>query len=161
MGSYNIIIACLPCGVYGVTSAANVVAHMRRSFPSIAAGLMVGIAGGAPVLPQRDIRLGDVVVSEPGAGFGGVLQYDFGKTVQEGRFVHTGVLNKPPKIFLTAIAKLKSEHLFQQHNGIDNIIAHSLGNGSVPQEFARPPSYSDGLSQANYDHPSENGSCDR
>ncbi|KAK6544893.1 hypothetical protein TWF694_001572 [Orbilia ellipsospora] len=32
VGSYNII-ACLPNGVYGLTSAANVASHMRRSFP--------------------------------------------------------------------------------------------------------------------------------
>ncbi|KAJ6258219.1 Vegetative incompatibility protein [Drechslerella dactyloides] len=157
VGSCNIIIACLPSGVYGVTSAASVAAQMRRSFPSIKAGLMVGIAGGAPMPPQRDIRLGDVVVSEPVPGFPGVLQYDFGKTVQEGRLVQTGVLNKPPKQFLTAIAKLKS----RQNSGINNIITDCLRHGNVPREFARPPSYSDRLFYADYEHPSENASCDR
>ncbi|RVD84933.1 uncharacterized protein DFL_003269 [Arthrobotrys flagrans] len=172
IGSYNIIIACLPSGVYGVTSAAIVATQMRRSFPDLIAALMVGIAGGAPEPPQRDIRLGDVVVSEPIAGFGGVLQYDFGKTEQEGRFVQTGVLNKPPKIFLAAIAKLKSDYLLQQNNrsgansqnnnaNIGDIIANSLTNGTVPQEFARPPNDSDRLFQANYDHPSKNASCDQ
>ncbi|KAJ6258029.1 Vegetative incompatibility protein [Drechslerella dactyloides] len=157
VGSCNIIIACLPSGVYGVTSAASVAAQMRRSFPSIKAGLMVGIAGGAPMPPQRDIRLGDVVVSEPVPGFPGVLQYDFGKTVQEGRLVQTGVLNKPPKQFLTAIAKLKS----RQNSGINNIITDCLRHGNVPREFTRPPSYSDRLFYADYEHPSENASCDR
>ncbi|KAK6350166.1 hypothetical protein TWF696_006410 [Orbilia brochopaga] len=154
VGQSNIIIACLPSGVYGVTSAATVIAHMRRSFPSIKSCLMVGIAGGAPMLPQRDIRLGDVVVSEPVKGFGGVLQYDFGKTVQEGRFVQTGVLNKPPKIFLTALAKLKSENLLQQQSGTDDI-------PPIPQEFSRPQKNSDQLFQTHYDHPPENSSCDQ
>ncbi|KAK6495590.1 hypothetical protein TWF481_002638 [Arthrobotrys musiformis] len=161
VGSYNVIIACLPCGVYGVTSAAHVASQMRRSFPSIIVGLMVGIAGGAPTPPQRDIRLGDVVVSEPAGGFGGVLPYDVGKTVQEGRFVQTGVSNELPKVFLLAIAKLKSEYLLQQCRGIDDIIARSLSNETVPQEFARPPNDSDRLFQARYDHSSENASCDR
>ncbi|KAJ6258222.1 hypothetical protein Dda_7141 [Drechslerella dactyloides] len=160
VGSCNIIIACLPSGVYGVTSAASVAAQMRRSFPSIKAGLMVGIAGGAPVLPQRDIRLGDVVVSEPVPGFPGVVQYDFGKTVQEGRLVQTGVLNKPPKQFLTVVAKLKSESLLRQNNGINDIIAETLRRGAAPQEFSRPPNDSDRLFQADYDHPSESASCD-
>ncbi|OCK72644.1 hypothetical protein K432DRAFT_412475, partial [Lepidopterella palustris CBS 459.81] len=31
---------------------------------------------------KHDIRLGDIVVSAPGDGNGGVFQYDFGKTIQ-------------------------------------------------------------------------------
>ncbi|KAF3911535.1 hypothetical protein ABW20_dc0109146 [Dactylellina cionopaga] len=152
VGDYNIIIACLPSGTYGVTSAAIVATHMYRSFPSITACLMVGIAGGAPILPHNDIRLGDVVVSEPVAGFGGVLQYDFGKTTQAGRFVQTGVLNKPPKIFLTALAKLKAEHLLRQQKDEDILV--------IPEVFARPSNDNDHLFQAHYDHPLENYSCD-
>jgi hypothetical protein len=53
--------------------------HMLSSFPSIRFGLMVGIGGGAPKLPDRDIRLGDVVVSMPTGTYGGVIQYDYGK----------------------------------------------------------------------------------
>ncbi|KAK6512514.1 hypothetical protein TWF481_001398 [Arthrobotrys musiformis] len=173
IGSYHVIIACLPSGVYGVTSAAIVAKQMRQSFPDIEAALMVGIAGGAPDPPQRDIRLGDVVVSEPVPGFGGVLQYDFGKTVQAGRFVQSGVLNKPPKVFLAATAKLKADSQLQggsqpgseayprKKNSVyvDRIIAHSLENGIVPLEFARPPNYSDKLFKADYDHPPENDSC--
>src|SRR4051812_45389526 len=158
VGHCNIIITCLPSGVYGIASTTDVVVNMRRSFPSITAGLLVGVGGGAPVLPQNDIRLGDVVVSEPVPGFGGVLQYDFGKTMQEGQFVQTGVLNKPPIIFLKAIAKLKSGYLQGQHN---NIIMDVLINGSVPKEFARPPADSDRLFQALYNHPFGNESCDQ
>ena len=53
---------------------------MLSSFPSIRFRLMVGIEGGAPHA-HADIRLGDVVVSKPTESFGGVVQYDFGKTV--------------------------------------------------------------------------------
>ncbi|KAK6535573.1 hypothetical protein TWF694_002028 [Orbilia ellipsospora] len=174
IGSYHVIIACLPSGVYGVTSAAVIATQMRQSFPDIEVALVVGIAGGAPNPPERDTRLGDVVVSEPVPGFGGVLQYDFGKTVQAGRFVQTGVVNKPPKIFLAATAKLKAESQLRgtsqpgsavcpgKQNSIyvDNIIADSLKNGSLPPEFGRPPNDSDKLFEANCDHPSENDSCD-
>ena len=41
----------------------------------------MGIAGGAPSL-KHDIRLGDVVVSSPASRMGGVIHYEFGKTVQ-------------------------------------------------------------------------------
>jgi len=70
-------------------------------------GLMIGIRGRVPS-EERDIRLGDVVVSKPTAAFGGVIQYDFGKTVQNGKFVRTGSLNKPPEVLLTALAKLEA-----------------------------------------------------
>ncbi|KAK6514630.1 hypothetical protein TWF281_004828 [Arthrobotrys megalospora] len=155
VGHYNIIIVCLPAGVYGTTSAATAVIQMRRSFPSITAGLMVGIGGGVPL--PHDIRLGDVVVSEPVPGFGGVLQYDFGKTVQEGRFIQTGVLDKPPKLFLTAIAKLKSEHTVRWPRiGIEDLIAALIEEGRIPKQFARPPANSDRLFKAEYDHPAVN-----
>ncbi|EPS38851.1 hypothetical protein H072_7348 [Dactylellina haptotyla CBS 200.50] len=87
IGSHNIIIACLLVGVYNLTSTANVAYHLRRSFPLITATLMVGIAGGVPTLLRKDIKLGDVVVGEPIPGCRGVLQYDFGKTIQAGRFI--------------------------------------------------------------------------
>ena len=60
---HNIVIACLPSGVYGTIAAATVAANMRTTFPSIRFGLMVGIGGGVPSA-NDDIRLGDVVVSK-------------------------------------------------------------------------------------------------
>src|ERR1700723_4215572 len=75
ISGHNIVIACLPSGVYGTVSAATVAAHMRITFPSIRFGLMVGIGGGVPST-NNDIRLGDIVVSKPTSGFGGVVQYD-------------------------------------------------------------------------------------
>jgi hypothetical protein len=44
----------------------------------------------------NNIRLGDIIVSKPTSTFGGVVQYDYGKTVTKGRFERIGVLNKPP-----------------------------------------------------------------
>lgn len=70
IGEHNVVIAGLPKGKYGLTSAATVAKDMLRSFESIRFGLMVGIGGGAPS-PKHDIRLGDVVVSMPVARTGG------------------------------------------------------------------------------------------
>ncbi len=44
---------------------------MLRTFPNVRICLMVGIGGGAPS-PKHDIRLGDIVVSAPRDGHGGV-----------------------------------------------------------------------------------------
>lgn len=57
---HNVVLACLPSGEYGTNAAANVAAHMWRSFPKIQMLLLVGIAGGVP--SPADVRLGDVVV---------------------------------------------------------------------------------------------------
>ncbi|KAI9862948.1 MAG: hypothetical protein M1813_004121 [Trichoglossum hirsutum] len=82
-------------------AAAAVVTQMVSSFKSIEFGLMVGIGGGVPSA-KHDIRLGDVVVSVPGPRCGGVIQYDFGKTVSGGQFIRTGSLNSPSPMLLGA-----------------------------------------------------------
>ncbi|PLN78803.1 nucleoside phosphorylase domain-containing protein [Aspergillus taichungensis] len=58
---HKLVVACLPSGVYGTTSAAVVTAYLRSTFPNIRYGLMVGIGGGVPS-EAADIRLGDVVL---------------------------------------------------------------------------------------------------
>lgn len=79
------VIGCLPAGRYGTSSAACVAPDMMRTFSGLRFALMVGIGGALPTA-NRDIRLGDVVVSMPHGTFGGVIQYDLGKSLSNGRF---------------------------------------------------------------------------
>ncbi|PWY83560.1 hypothetical protein BO70DRAFT_370770 [Aspergillus heteromorphus CBS 117.55] len=125
IGNRNVVIACLPAGVYGTTSATTVASSMRFSFGSIHHLLMVGIGGGAPS-ESADIRLGDVVVSVPTARFEGVVQYDYGKTVQEGRFERTGRLNKPSTSLLTAITNLRAEYLLRENLLFESDYEHDI-----------------------------------
>ncbi|KAK5988372.1 Ankyrin-R-like protein [Cladobotryum mycophilum] len=106
IGKHNIVIACLPDGEIGTSSAANVVTQMVNTFPFIKFGLMVGIGGGIP----PEVRLGDVVVSKPVGLLSGVVQWDLGKATQGGKFERTGSLNRPPKALLTALTKLRTSH---------------------------------------------------
>ncbi|KAH8842322.1 hypothetical protein MCOR27_011757 [Pyricularia oryzae] len=69
---HNVVIACLPAGIIGMTSAATVAKDMLRTFKSIRFALMVGIGGGIPS-GTHDIRLGDIVVSQPTGTSGGVI----------------------------------------------------------------------------------------
>ena len=110
IGVHNIVIAALPAGMYGQVSAASVAKDMAASFPQIRVGLLVGIGGGIPQ-PEReiDIRLGDIVVSEPSGQNGGVVQYDAGKATAAG-FELKGFLNAPPTALLNATTKLKARH---------------------------------------------------
>ncbi|KKZ59879.1 hypothetical protein EMCG_05308 [[Emmonsia] crescens] len=105
VGVHNIVIACLPKGEIGNNNAATVATRMTSTFPSIKFGLMVGIGGGV----SKSVRLGDVVVSTPTDGFGRVVQWDFGKTQQEG-FKQTGALNRSSTELLTVLTKLEKEH---------------------------------------------------
>lgn len=74
MGKHNIVIASLAAGVYGTTPAATTASGLISSLPQIRIGLLVGI-GGAIARPEKwkDIRLGDVVVSQPDGATGGVV----------------------------------------------------------------------------------------
>lgn len=84
MGDHNIVIASLPAGLYGTTSAATTASGLLASLPQVRVALLVGIGGGiARPESGRDIRLGDVVVSQPEGTTGGVIQYDLGKAGQE------------------------------------------------------------------------------
>ncbi|KXH43881.1 phosphorylase superfamily protein [Colletotrichum salicis] len=112
IGVHNVVVACLPAGQMGTNQAATVASQMRTSFPLLRFGVLVGIGGGVPNLDDDiDIRLGDVVISQPSGQHGGVIQYDFGKTGADGRVARTGSLNAPPTILLNALAKLRSNDL--------------------------------------------------
>ena len=106
IGGHNIVVACLAKGEIGNNNSATVAVRMTTTFPSIKFGLMVGIGGGVP----KSVRLGDIVVSTPIDEFGGVVQWDFGKTEQGGIFKRTGALNHPPTELLTALSKLEKDH---------------------------------------------------
>ncbi|KAH8693470.1 nucleoside phosphorylase domain-containing protein, partial [Phaeosphaeriaceae sp. PMI808] len=114
MGEHNVVIACLPAGETGTNSAAAVAVRMLSKFKSIRFGLMVGIGGGVPS-DKADVRLGDVVVSQPHSEHGGVVQYDLGKRTARG-FERIGYLNKPPYILLNALTKVQMIHLKGQGN---------------------------------------------
>ncbi|KAK2928967.1 Nucleoside phosphorylase superfamily [Fusarium oxysporum f. sp. vasinfectum] len=104
----KVVIGCLPYGVAGTTSATRVAEHMRQTFTALQYTLLVGVGGGIPS-KEVDVRLGDVVVSVPSANSPGVIQYDYGKDVQNDRFVTTGTLNRPPDRLLIAVSRLRSQ----------------------------------------------------
>ncbi|GFF31666.1 hypothetical protein IFM46972_03300 [Aspergillus udagawae] len=155
VSSHNVVIACLPLGVYGTISASNVVSHMVSTYPNIRFGLMVGIGGGVPS-KGADIRLGDVVVSKPTATSGGVIQYDYGKTLSGGHFQRTGSLNKPPPILLKAVAQLESDYMTGK-NLVNKIIGDALQKEEIRRKFSRPEC--DWLFQSTYDHWGKEANC--
>ncbi|KAL3465971.1 hypothetical protein BJX64DRAFT_284904 [Aspergillus heterothallicus] len=148
IGGHNVVMACLPSGVYGHTSAAIVAQQMLSTFPSIRQGfgLMVGIGGGAPNAVGVDIRLGDIVVSKPTDRFPGVVQYDFGKTLADGVFHRTGTLNKPPEALLTAISRMQASSIVAREGIIEKHMQEAACRyPHMKQFFAYPGSDKDRL----------------
>ncbi|GMF67476.1 unnamed protein product [Aspergillus oryzae] len=138
-GEHNVVIASLPSGRYGTVTAATAAKQMLSSFPSIKFGLMVGIGGGIPS-DEHDIRLGDVVVSQPTGAFGGVRQYDCGKVTARG-FEECGALNCPPEALLNAMGELQSNHEMMGGTSIPAILESMYAAYPAMADSRRGPAY--------------------
>jgi nucleoside phosphorylase len=155
IGGHQVVIAVLPDGEYGTSSAAGVARDMLHSFPNIRFGLMVGIGGGVPT--KRDIRLGDVVVSSSRNGRGGLLQYDFGKELQGQEFHQTGFLNQPPPILRAAVSGLQAQYEEEGHRLKESIQTVLESNKRLKRKYTRPPPETDRLYESQFAHVPDSG----
>ncbi|EHK18147.1 uncharacterized protein TRIVIDRAFT_159440 [Trichoderma virens Gv29-8] len=160
IGKHNIVIAVLPNGKYGVSSAAGVARDMLHSFPNIRIGLLVGIGGGAPSL-THDIRLGDVIVGVSNNGKSAVFQYDFRKAIQGQEFLKTGFLNQPPPVLRTAINGLMAQYEIegnQLREAVDSVL--NKNPRLRKRGYMRPEAITDRLYRSQVIHPLNSGtSC--
>ncbi|KAL7815164.1 hypothetical protein V8C26DRAFT_429541 [Trichoderma gracile] len=151
IGDHNVVLATLPAGQTGTNSAAAVAVQLQSDFPAMRFGLMVGVGGGVPGV--EDVRLGDVVVSQPQSMHGGVVQYDLGKT-RPGGFERTGFLNTPPTVLLNATAQLQARQL-----RFKNMLSVHISRANHLPHFTRENAGDDHLYQATYQHVGAS-SCD-
>ncbi|KAJ6101892.1 hypothetical protein N7486_004319 [Penicillium sp. IBT 16267x] len=153
IGKHYVVVACLPGGQYGTTSATTVANNMLRTFSkSLRIGLMVGIGGGIPSA-AHDIRLGDVVISCPQGTCGGVIQYDMGKIIADGEFERTGSLNSPPRALLTAVGTMRAAGL-RDDPRYPEYLQNAIGRTARTRKiFGRPTAQQ-------HDHPTSASSCD-
>lgn len=156
VGDHNVAISSLPVGEVGTNSAAHVARDMLRTFRAINIRLLVGVGGGVPS-SKHDIRLGDIVVSKPSKGHGGVFQYDFGKNKASG-FEKTGSLNAPPRKLLSAVTTLIGRHGHQGHSKIPDYLSPAK-NLDLPKEIAYPAQEVDELFEPTYAHVGNNMRC--
>ncbi|KAF5547710.1 ankyrin protein 3 [Fusarium mexicanum] len=147
MNNHDVVIACLPAAQYGTNNAASVLSNMRRTFPNIEIGLMVGIGGGVPL--KADIRLGDIVVGIR------VMQYDMGKTLKDG-FQRTGDPKIPDPTIRTVISNLRSRHELSGSR-VPSILREKTGSYAA---YSRP-SDPDRLFLASYHHGDSDLPCDK
>ncbi|KAI7969609.1 hypothetical protein EIK77_001136 [Talaromyces pinophilus] len=160
IGRHHVVIACLPDGQYGTTSATTVAINMMRTFSdSLRIGLMVGIGGGAPSV-EHDIRLGDIVVSRPEGSHGGVIQHDMRKINKDGKVHLIGSLNSPPKPMLNALAQMRAAELYDDPQYPRYLLEAIRRNTRTRKNFSRPDDKFDRLFKQEHEHLDDATSCD-
>jgi nucleoside phosphorylase len=159
IGKHNVVIAVLPHGEYGISSATGVAKDMLHSFPNVRIGLMVGIGGGAPS-PKHDIRLGDIVVGTASNEKGCVLQYDFGKMIQGQDFKETGFLNPPPTFLRAAVNGIIAQYELDGHGLKESIDCVLEKRPRLKKRYMKPDPSTDSLYHSGIIHPQDvEGSC--
>ena len=103
--------------------------------------------------------LGDVAISLQSEYSDAVVQYDFGKSVEGGLFLRTGTLNKPPLIILSAVSKLKSNHIRKGHNLEQHLLKMISDYPHLAPKFEYQGARKDQLFTTNSVHPEGNRSC--
>lgn len=146
---HNIVIARPPD--MGTVNAAHCATAVSQQFPNVRLALMVGIGAGLPS-PKHDVRLGDLVVSNPRDGLSGVVQYDFIRREQEKDLLK-GCLNKPPRILISADGKLQEDEIMERHP-----LRRTLKKLTKIPKFKRPVT-EDVLFNENFHHVKKGSSC--
>jgi nucleoside phosphorylase len=112
INGHNVVIATFPTGhTYGVGSAAALASQVKKSFPNLWFGLLVGVAAGLPDLSRdrlRDIRLGDVLVGVGDGDTAGLVSYGLGKETSDGFKLLQGTQAKSETVVRSAIGKIKT-----------------------------------------------------
>jgi nucleoside phosphorylase len=168
VGKHNVVVVSLPSGEYGIASAATVAQALRSSLPHIKIGLLVGIGAGIPgekqvtggsTISLRDIRLGDVVVSNPDNTNGGVIQFDLVKAKEvrgEYRLERKGFLNSPPMALRTALSELQSRHEME-YSKIPTLIADAFRKFPRMSRMYSHPGLADGADRCKDIYYAQNG----
>jgi len=136
------------CQGKGTTAGSVVAAQMRAIFKSIRFCLLVGIAGGVP--DEKDIRLGDVVVSRGDGRSGGVVAHTCGKETCRG-FESRPFLDGVPELLRNAINELETQ-LMDRDSKISDYILQATTRNPRFEDFGRPKSLVDNLFKNDYNH---------
>ncbi|KAL2802340.1 nucleoside phosphorylase domain-containing protein [Aspergillus granulosus] len=116
ISGHNVVVATFAAGQpYGTSSATAIASHIRKTFPNLWFGLLVGVAAGLPNLsqsPPLDIRLGDVIVALNNGDNPAIVPYGLGKE-KGGDFgfqlLRNGFsLPQTTRIVVSAISKIKA-----------------------------------------------------
>jgi nucleoside phosphorylase len=159
IAGHKVVLTCLISA--GTNQAGSAAHHMQNTFENLRFILMVGIGGGIPST-GHDVRLGDVVVSMPSGEYGGVVQYDSGKFLQDEDFKRTGALKAPPQHLRKVVNFLIARHESQENciaRHIQEMLQKNPKNTRAGTDFRRPGTGHDLLFKAKYVHKGNGDTC--
>ncbi|KAL2783275.1 purine and uridine phosphorylase [Aspergillus keveii] len=157
MCGHNVVIGSFPDGFMGLTPTAMIEAHLIRTFTEVELCLVVGIGGGIPST-TTDIRLGDVVVSDPKGALGGVVRHDCDHPTAE-RSDRKKYPSPPAPEWGPVLTKMQSDHRAWAPR-IDELISEMFWrHPCLREQYTRPPSASDVLFPKSYVHPRKGSTC--
>jgi hypothetical protein len=90
---------------------------------------------------------------------GGVIQYDFGKTIEKGQFIHNGSLNKPPTVLRTAVSKLRAIHERKDSAASLYVSKMLKSYPRMQRRFQHPGLENDQLFDSDYGHSDSRKTC--
>ncbi|KAF4953594.1 hypothetical protein FGADI_5930 [Fusarium gaditjirri] len=97
---HNVVIVLLGKGKVNSATAAT---NLHTSYPNICLTILVGVCGAIPSIKEKEVRLGDVVISDT------IIQYDFGHQTDHG-FIRkkTSHSNMAPKEILNLLESFQT-----------------------------------------------------
>ncbi|KAL4923657.1 uncharacterized protein BDV17DRAFT_296150 [Aspergillus undulatus] len=154
---HNVVIATFAAGqLYGVGSATSLASHVKRFFPNLWFGLLVGVAAGLPKVscsPPRDIRLGDVIVALSINENPAIVPYGLGKQKGAGKFElsRSGFsLPETTDIVRSAIGQLKA-----REQDVEAIVKYYNNMANKDTKFPDPGQENDVLYRSSDDIPAD------
>ncbi|RYP17701.1 hypothetical protein DL765_004379 [Monosporascus sp. GIB2] len=94
----------------------------------------------------------------PEGQYGGIVQYDLGKDL-DGAFRLKGFLSPPPSRLMSAVGRMRSDHLVAE-NKVDDFVSTLLQKSRRLTTYKRPSSDMDVLFDADYPHPPTEPTCE-
>ena len=89
-----------------------------------------------------------------------MVQYDFGKTIEEDKFIKTRSLDKPPTVIRSAVSKLRATHE-SEGSAIGEYISKMLeSKPRMRKKFKYQGIEHDQLFDADYDHRNSGRGCE-
>ncbi|KAL4946513.1 hypothetical protein BDV06DRAFT_218234 [Aspergillus oleicola] len=144
IGKHNVVLCYLPgMGKGGAASAAST---LKVSYPHIELALVAGICGGAPSTGDRQIYLGDVLISDA------VVEYDFGARHPDGfrrKRNARNTLGRPNQEIRCLLNKLSGS---RARNNFEGRLSQHLYKLQQSCPNSRHPEAADVLFESSYGH---------
>ena len=88
------------------------------------------------------------------------MTHSYGKTGASRVFQQTGMMNKPPQVLLSSMARLHADEILGNNQSIMGVISHVLNaNVEMKSSFSRLANEPDRFFDLVYDHPQSEDTC--